>query len=90
MKDIVIKKLFEYTLDTCKNWKEKDQYGNEITMEYIRKYFDIFKIELYDEESFSMICNLMSDISEECMLGNHFIEAYVNNKDNDIHCTLVG
>ena len=49
IKEKVMDTLYNYTLETCKSWEEKDKNGNEISRDYIENHFSRIRISIWPQ-----------------------------------------
>ena len=100
IKEKVLDTLYDFTLETCKAWQEKDESGNEVSRDYIVNHFSRIRISIWPhisnkKESYSDVDTSISFSGDlygengEYLLGGHEIVA--NTTDgNDIDCSLNG
>lgn len=61
MKEMVLDKIYDYTLEICNNWQEKDASGNNITKEYIKSHLSKISVEIWPKYSYLRQGKLMYD-----------------------------
>ena len=84
-KDRILDMIYTETVNKCSEWNEKNEYGNQITIEYLKNVlrFDISilsEINNYSKEEIKFIISSYSDD----LLGGHSIDACVEN--DKINC----
>lgn len=103
IKEKVLDTLYNFTLETCKSWEEKDENGNEISRDYIVNHFSKIRISIwpqalkkkegYSEENTTIsFAGDLYDEDGECgtgLLGGHEIVASTVNGEC-IECSLNG
>lgn len=100
VKGKILETLYNYTLQTCKLWEEKDENGNDISRDYIVNHFSRIRISIWpqaenkkegyseDNTSISFAGDLYDEDGAE-MLGGHEIIVNTVNGEN-ISCKLNG
>ena len=103
IKEKVMDTLYNYALETCKSWNEKDENGNEISRDYIVNHFSKIRISIWpqalnkregyssENTSISFAGDLYGEDDEYGvgLLGGHEIVASTVNGEN-IECSLNG
>lgn len=103
IKEKILAILYNYTLQICKSWEEKDENGNEISRDYIVNHFSRIRISIWPKaenkkEGYSENNTLISfagDLFGEDgeygvgLLGGHEIVVNTVNGEN-ISCKLNG
>jgi len=90
-KEEILEKIYDYALKMCTEWEEKDEAGNQVSMEYIKKYFK-FSIEIWSEIIKDSSGNSTEKIefvvsgNGDYLLGDHSIDAII--KEDNIECTF--
>ncbi len=97
-KDKILKEIYKYTVEACKNYDERDKDGNMYTLSYVRQNMYVSYIYLYgdENESFVHLAGGISGDDGESLLGCHSVTADIKLNLNeseynaDISCGLEG
>ena len=85
LKDRILDMIYTETVNKCSEWNEKNEYGNQITIEYLKNVlrFDISILSEINNNSKEEIKFIISSYSDD-LLGGHSIDACVEN--DKINC----
>lgn len=91
-KEMILDKMYVFTLEMCNDWEEQTLDGNVITKEYIRSHFSKVDVSIWPEYSYIKngtpvridnisFCGELFDIDGSELLGGHEI-VFVVQGDN--------
>lgn len=90
-KEEILERIYNYALNKCIEWEEKDEDRNQISMEYIKNNFKIF-VTIWSEIIKDSNGNSKEEIefvfsgNADYLLGDHNIDAMV--KEDNIDCAF--
>ncbi|MBQ4523255.1 MAG: hypothetical protein IJA10_09930 [Lachnospiraceae bacterium] len=91
--DDILNQIYEAAKEQCNDWDEEDADGNPIDLEYIKKYYSLSFISVYDNTNGSISIILDGSVGDENggeLLGYHSFVANINCKTNQISYGLWG
>jgi len=89
-----ISSFFEEVCLYCENYDETDAENNPVDIEYVRKYTDIFAIEVFSQDSNTYVKLVGSVLSDKNngynLLGEHWVYVIINCQTNELDYGLEG
>jgi hypothetical protein len=91
--DRILEQVYPAAVAQCNDWDETDLDGNEITIEYIKKYYSLEGISVSDNGSDNvciMLEGCIEDENGEIMLGYHSFVTEIDCSTGEISYDLWG
>ena len=91
--DAILEQIYPAAMEQCNDWDEEDFEGNTISLEYIRKYYELRYISITYAVGYGIYADLIGSVSDENggeLLGDHDFVAEYECKTGEISFDLWG
>lgn len=91
--DAILEKIYPEAMEQCNDWEEEDALGNPISLDYIKKYYELTDISVAGDIEDGFYITLIGSVGDEDggeLLGDHSFVAEVECSTGEITYDLWG
>jgi hypothetical protein len=91
--EAILEQIYPAAMEQCNDWDEEDFEGNTISLEYIRKYYELRDISITYAAGYGIYADLIGSVADENggeLLGDHDFVAEYECKTGEISFDLWG
>ncbi len=91
--DAILEKIYPAAMEQCNDWEEENLEGNTISLEYVKKYYDLSYISVTHVDNYGIYIELIGSVADENggeLLGDHDFVAEIECKTGETTFDLWG